>query len=477
MASIVNRPNGRREIQFVSADGSRKTLRLGKCDQKTAQAIRTQIELLAAAQATGTGIPRQTAEWLKTIEGTLRDRIAATGLIEARQTRQLGDFITQYLASRIDAAESTQVKWRITAGHLTAHLGEKKLVHSITSGDAQEFRLYLTGRGLAENTIRSNIAVAKMLFNGAKRWKLVESNPFAGQKATTLANQSRFRFISRQDTQRLLEAAPDWQWRLIIGLTRYGGLRCPSEVQLLRWSDIDWARQRITVTSPKTEHSGKESRQVPLFPELQQLLSDGFEMAEEGDEYVVSRYRTAGQNLRTGLSRIIRRAGLTPWPKLFQNLRSTRETELVETYPIHVVTGWLGNTASVAQKHYLQTTEEHFEKATQNPTQQASAGPGNASLFASPILNRTAETPEKAEFTGVSSYPAGTRIASENAGETSRFPKGDAESDASDVRTGAAWQQVRALISTCPDLPVKVRQKLVSLGDHEAQRRGGKAVG
>ena len=47
-------------------------------------------------------------------------------------------------------------------------------------------------------------------------------------------------------------------------------------------------------------------------------------------------------------------------------------------YPVHVVTAWLGNTASVAAKHYLQTTEEHFDKAVQNPVQQASASLRNA---------------------------------------------------------------------------------------------------
>ncbi|MFO7908055.1 MAG: hypothetical protein R6U98_35770, partial [Pirellulaceae bacterium] len=63
------------------------------------------------------------------------------------------------------------------------------------------------------------------------------------------------------------------------------------------------------------------------------------------------------------------RAGLEPWPNLFQNLRSTRETELAEQFPIHVVCAWIGNTKAVAAKHYLQITEEHFRKATQNPTQ------------------------------------------------------------------------------------------------------------
>ena len=55
-------------------------------------------------------------------------------------------------------------------------------------------------------------------------------------------------------------------------------------------------------------------------------------------------------NLRTQLERIIRRAGLNASPKLFQNLRSTRETELVPEFPLHVVTAWLGKTAGRGSK-------------------------------------------------------------------------------------------------------------------------------
>lgn len=85
--------------------------------------------------------------------------------------------------------------------------------------------------------------------------------------------------------------------------------------------------------------------------------------APEGAEYVITRCRDAGVNLRTQLERIITKAGLKPWPKLFQNLRSTRETELAETFPIHVVCAWIGNSRAVAQKHYLQVTDDHFAQA------------------------------------------------------------------------------------------------------------------
>lgn len=42
------------------------------------------------------------------------------------------------------------------------------------------------------------------------------------------------------------------------------------------------------------------------------------------------------------------------WPRLFQNLRSSAETELASKYPLHVATYWIGNTARIAERHYLQ---------------------------------------------------------------------------------------------------------------------------
>ena len=152
---------------------------------------------------------------------------------------------------------------------------------------------------------------------------------------------------------------------------------------------------------PKTKHSGKESRQTPLFPELRPLLAEGLELAEDKSEFIITRYRDASQNLRTTFEKIIKRAGLVPWPKLFQNMRSSRETELVETYPVHVVTAWLGNTASVAAKHYLQTTEEHFEKAVQNPVQQVSAILRNAPLVAPHDVKKPSKTRKTNVFEGL----------------------------------------------------------------------------
>lgn len=117
---------------------------------------------------------------------------------------------------------------------------------------------------------------------------------------------------------------------------------------------------------------------VPIFPELRPFLDEAFELAEPGEEFVITHYRKKKSNLRSKMIHILRRAGVKPWPKLFQNLRSTRQTELEEVFPSHVVCSWIGNSESVAKKHYLQITDEHFQKAVQNPVQQLHVGDGNS---------------------------------------------------------------------------------------------------
>ncbi len=75
--------------------------------------------------------------------------------------------------------------------------------------------------------------------------------------------------------------------------------------------------------------------------------------------------RDNNSNLRTQLTRIIEKAGLKPWPKLFQNLRATRATELAERFPGHVAAAWLGHSVQIAKTNYWQVTDDHFEAATE----------------------------------------------------------------------------------------------------------------
>jgi hypothetical protein len=83
---------------------------------------------------------------------------------------------------------------------------------------------------------------------------------------------------------------------------------------------------------------------VPIFSERRPFLDDAYELAQEaGAVYVITRTRDSEKNLRTYFLRIIKKAGVKPWPKLFHNLRASRESELAAAYPMHVITAWLGH--------------------------------------------------------------------------------------------------------------------------------------
>lgn len=84
----------------------------------------------------------------------------------------------------------------------------------------------------------------------------------------------------------------------------------------------------------------------------------------EGDAaQVITRYRSAKQNLRTHFEKIIQHAGQDAWPKLFQNLRASCETELLGVCPAKDVASWLGNSVPVAMAHYAMARQDVFEQA------------------------------------------------------------------------------------------------------------------
>jgi site-specific recombinase XerD len=389
MASISRESNGRRTIQFVGPDGKRKSVRLGKVSQRTAEGVKVRMEALVVAQLTGQPVDDETARWLADRDNRMADKLARVDLIPQRKPKDattattLGPFLTEYIKSRVDVKRGSVLPYRQTQQSLVSYFGADKPLADISEGDADGFKLDLKAKGYAAATVSRRVKYARQFLQAAARKRIIPGNPFADLKAGSQENRGRFHFVTREEAQKVLDACNDAEWRLLFALSRFGGLRCPSEHLALRWGDVNWEHSRITVRSCKTEHhEGKGTRVVPLFSELRPYLEAAFDEAEPGTEYVITRYRDTNANLRTQLDRIIRRAGLTPWEKPFQNCRATRETELAEDYPLQVVCEWIGNSPAIAARHYLQVTDEHFrraveqavggeEKAVQNPVQQA----------------------------------------------------------------------------------------------------------
>ena len=380
MASISKQPNGKKTVQFVGADGKRRSIRLGKVSVRDAEKFKSRVEDLLAASTSGCSLDRDAADWVARLEQVMLDRLAGVGLIQNQQRRNLtlAEWIEEYINSRTDLSSRTINNLRQAQGFIIRILGEHKLLRDVTPGDGDELRQSMLNC-LGENTVRRHMGRAKQFMRAAHRRRLIESDPFADIKGCSVqADESRLFFVTREMADKVIDACPDVEWRLLFALVRFGGLRCPSEPFDLTWDCVHWDINRLTVCKHKTKH-----RTIPLFPEIRVHLEAAFDQAKEGERFVITRYRDTNANLRTQFNRIVEKAGLTPWKKPFTNCRSTRETELAEQFAIHVVTGWLGNSPRVAMKHYLQITDAHFEEAckpvdapasaVQNPVQYAAA--------------------------------------------------------------------------------------------------------
>ena len=302
-------------------------------------------------------------------------------LTEARarieQPRTVLAYMSAYIDGRTDWKKPEN--YRQAVAHLKAFLKRDAPLASLSKGDVERWQRWMIadpkGPKLFANTAGQNVKRCRQMMRQAVDDGLIPKNPFTGVKVDLRSDNTKQRFITADDTLAILDACPDQEWRVLVALSRYAGLRCPSETLGLRWSDIHWDRDRFTVTAPKTERYGKGERIPPLFPKLRAELDTLFQIVAPGvkcaaDAFVIQRYRESEANLRTTFNRIVRRAGIARFPKPFVNLRSSARTELERSgnHPNYVLNDWFGHSAAIAETHYLQTTEDDYSDAVDVPS-------------------------------------------------------------------------------------------------------------
>ena len=375
MASVCNDKNGTRRVTFMDGPGKHRSLRLGRVSRRQAESVRMRVEQLLRDRSLGLPHDAATIQWIKDLPEATRRRLESLQLIATGSASiTLDELIRRFLEART-VKSGTMATYRQCTDSLILHFGASTPIDSITpaQADAWKARIASSGRvrekegprSLARATVAKRTNIAKAIFNKAKVWKLLATSPFEHLKAGSQSNPDRAHYISKEDTQRLLDACPDIQWQALIGVLRYAGLRCPSEVRELKWSDINWDQKSLTVRSPKTQANPHHSvRIVPVSQELQPILLALFDSTEEGTLRMVPVAQKAPVNIYAGVKKIIERAGLKPWPRLLQNLRASCATDWSNEYPLHESSKWLGHSPTVAAKHYLQSRDLHFKAVT-----------------------------------------------------------------------------------------------------------------
>ena len=367
-------------INFYDGSKKRRYIRLVGCDKRESQAVLNHIDNLNYCRIIGKEPSRSEAIWLDGLSPVMKEKLYNAGLISnGSYCPLLGVWLDSYIKSRKDVSVETVKCYTKVSDNLIEYFGYNCLLSSITNQKAREFDYWLKEtKGLSVNTVGRRIGISRQFFNAAIRKDYISSNPFLGISAQVRSNEKRKYFVTCEIIEKVISTAPDSQWRALIALSRYGGLRVPSEIKPLKWTDFCFEEGYFFVHSQKTKRYGSDNRKVPIFPELWQHLSEHYELTKN-NEFVFPASFASTPNLRSPLIRLIKSNGLKVWPKLFHNLRSSRETELCMQYPIHKVAVWIGHSPQIALKHYTQITPDDYLSAS-----GITIAPPNAQLKAQP---------------------------------------------------------------------------------------------
>lgn len=250
-------------------------------------------------------------------------------------------------------------------------MGGAILVAAVTKLDARDFASWLreprrVKRGdkvvavkLTESTVRGHIARAKVVFSRAVDMDLIETSPFARIPSSQPSMATPWTYVHAADVAKIIDACANPLHARLFAFARYAGLRC-GEILRLRSDDVDLPGRRIRVwPEGGVEGTKQRARVVPIDPSLYMFLTE-----HPLGKYVYSATTTAPNNLRRDLLAAVKRAGVAPYGKPLHNLRKSRETDWLSTYPVMDVCAWLGHDPSVAQRHYHAVRTESFDKVT-----------------------------------------------------------------------------------------------------------------
>lgn len=292
----------------------------------------------------------------------------------------LGPWLDHYLTLRTDVGDATLVWQRNVVAKLKEFFGENAKMEDITRARAAEFqaalpsmrRVYTKKDGtkvkkpFSDFTIHTYLVIAREVFGYALRLDATPINPFDRLKIRTPKLDKEWSYISHEQAESMIEHADDHAWKCLVGLCRWAGLR-RGEARRLTWGDVKWDARVLRVKPVGNRRTTKQGlRDVPIQPRLMRVLQAAYDAAPEGATRVCP---LSNNNVERQIRTLAKRAGVTLDDKPLHTLRKNLETDWLAEHPVLDVTAWLGNSPTVAAKHYNRTKPETLARVTGEQTE------------------------------------------------------------------------------------------------------------
>jgi len=202
----------------------------------------------------------------RTIHGSMRE--AQSYLTRKLRERDLGRdlegakiTLNEYLDRWLETAVRPRVRpktFQDYQGMLHRYvrpiLGERVLA-GLRPLDLQTMCQQMTERGLSARTVRYAHVVVTSAMQHAVRWRLLLENPADGLKVPQ-QQRNEMRSLAVDQARTLLKAVEGTKYGPVLAVALTTGMR-PSEYLGLKWQDVDWARQTISIVRSIQRLNGK----------------------------------------------------------------------------------------------------------------------------------------------------------------------------------------------------------------------------
>lgn len=363
MASIIKRKNGKFTVLVYWDKPYQTQITLSTRNKREAERVADYIQSLVDSHRNGTS-NSDVENWLARLreaDADLYGKLARLNLVKAVEApKTLKELFTLFLI-QTDKKESTIKTYNQVAEVLYTIFGESRTVESITTEDATRFLLDLktlplnrrnsTPKPYSVATVSKTIVKTKSIFTFAEQIGWVTKSPFRFLKSGSQVNPSKWKYVPRADVCQVIENTKNLKWKAIIALGRFAGTRGASEISSLKWSKIDFPNRTITIHALKKEAYLDVDRTVPMNTILFNILMELKSLSNETDLlFPGMRYN---DNMGTMTEKLIRQAGMEPWPEPWYNLRRSFCSDVMEAgVDPKVYEDVCGHKFATGMKHY-----------------------------------------------------------------------------------------------------------------------------
>lgn len=202
-----------------------------------------------------------------------------------------------------DSSTATIARYRKSLDTFTNWLGDSrkaKPLESVTMADVRAWRELLQDEGRAGKTVNKYVKDIGAAFRTAIREGLINFNPCGALESVSTDDSLERKPFTFEEVAALLNAAETTEWRGLVLIAAFTGLRLGDAAQL-RWQSINLEKGLITLIPSKTKRKKREVT-IPLQPDLRAFLLEQDKTRVEGEQFVLAKLAGKKANGGNGLS-------------------------------------------------------------------------------------------------------------------------------------------------------------------------------